>query len=117
MGAIGLCEEHLGHAADRNAIQHIIALERFLKLFFHDAAKRGPPRKVAYSKGMRAPVAIACALLVSAGAAHADRRPVAIIDLSGEEAGKDLVEKLSNILANHLDLQRMPAQFEVWLKG
>jgi hypothetical protein len=33
--AVGLGEEHLGHAADRNAVQHVVAIEGSLKRFFH----------------------------------------------------------------------------------
>ena len=69
----------------------------------------GPLCKVAYSKGMApglvARVVIVCAVLVTAGTAAAERRKVAVIDLSAEAPARKLVLDLYNVLLNHPDLQ------------
>ena len=39
VGAVGLGQEHLGHPADRDAVQDVVAFERFLERFVH---VRGP---------------------------------------------------------------------------
>jgi len=67
---------------------------------------------------MRAPVVIVWAVLAIAGPAHADKRPVAVIDLTGGESGRVLADELYRVLVDHLDLQALPrAEFQVALKG
>ncbi len=74
-----------------------------------------PSRKVTYSKGMARglpPRAVALWSILIFGIAgvslaHADRRPVAVIDLSGEPTTVVLARQLYAELANHPDLQAL----------
>lgn len=79
----------------------------------------GLPRKLAYSKGMPARVAILCAVLATAGAAYAeDRRQVAVIDLSGTDSARLLAEALRQELFSHVELKPLNnASFEAALVG
>ena len=83
--AVGLREKHLRHAADRDAVQHVVAFEGFLERFVHVRGRDAPtpaggpwalPQKVAYSKGMTtglpARVAICAVLTVQTLPARAD---------------------------------------------
>lgn len=76
----------------------------------------GRARKVAYSKGMWPDVAafrvILCALglLLAGGArAHADRRPVAVVDLANEPATRELADELRAALDVHSELRTLPS--------
>ncbi len=56
--------------------------------------------------------AIVCTvlLLLAAGRrAHADRRPVAVVDLANEQATRDLAEQLKSTLELHPDLRPLPS--------
>lgn len=65
----------------------------------------GPPRKVLYTMAMSPPraalVAALCTLIAHVAIASAERRPVAVIDLSGVPAGEQLARELGNALNNH----------------
>jgi hypothetical protein len=78
-------------------------------------------KKVAYSKGMAtglpARVVFVCAILASATIARADRRTVAVIDLSADPTAEALATELYAILTNHLDLQPINYTFIRPLKG
>ncbi len=69
----------------------------------------GPPRKVPYSKGMAsglpARVVVLCTLLCGVTIARAERRPVAVIDLSGDPATTQLARDFNPVLLSHPDLQ------------
>lgn len=79
--------------------------------------------------GLPARVVIVCAVLATAtiGRSHAQptteagvgtgRRPVAVIDLSGDEAAEVLANELYNILVNHVDLRPVNPTFIRSLKG
>ena len=68
----------------------------------------GPLCKVAYSKGM-APGLVArmvlCSLVAITASARAERRPVAVIDVSATVPARDLVRSLNTALNNHADLK------------
>jgi hypothetical protein len=75
----------------------------------------GPSRKVAYSKGMTRGlpprVALLCALGTLAGSARRgyaeDRRPVAIVDLTGDDAAKALGTAIYDQLQSHWALRSL----------
>ncbi len=67
--------------------------------------------------GVPARVVIVCALLASATFAHAERRTVAVIDLSADPAAEALATELYAILTNHPDLQPINYTFIRPLKG
>ena len=69
----------------------------------------GPPRNVPYSmqmpSGLSARVVIVCILFLGVSAAHAERRQVAVIELSEEEITKKIALDLNPVLVGHPDLQ------------
>ncbi len=71
-----------------------------------------PTRKVPYSKGMSprtaARWALVCALLIGGTIARADRRPVAVINLSQETQTREIAAALDGELAIHPDLRSLP---------
>lgn len=67
--------------------------------------------------GLPARVVVVCAILAMAPAVHAQRRPVAVIDLSADPAAEALANELYAILVNHLDLQPVNPTFIRPLKG
>lgn len=48
-------------------------------------------------------------LLIGGAQAHADRRPVAVVDLANEQATRDLGEQLKTALESHPDLRPLPS--------
>jgi hypothetical protein len=79
----------------------------------------GRARKVPYSKGMWPDVAafqaIVCALsllLVGGARAHADRRPVAVVDLANEPATRELAAELATALDGHPELRKLPSSID-----
>jgi hypothetical protein len=58
---------------------------------------------------MAARWAIVCALLFGGRAAHADRRPVAVVNLSDEHATRELATQLEAELSVHPDLRGLPS--------
>ena len=55
-------------------------------------------------------IVFAVLLLLAAGTpAHADRRPVAVVDLANEQATRDLAEQLKTTLELHPDLRPLPS--------
>src|SRR5262245_6540107 len=76
----------------------------------------------AYSKGMAsglpARVAIVCAVIVTAGAVRAERRQVAIIDLTGADASRQLIRDLHEQLVDHFELQPLSSvMYQAALQG
>lgn len=68
--------------------------------------------------GLPASVVVVCAVLATATIAHADRRPVAVIDLSADAQGEELANVLYNELVNHEGLRPVnQATFIRSLKG
>ena len=70
-----------------------------------------PVCKVAYSKGMSPGLAartvVVCVLVLLGGISRADRRPVAVVDLSGDVSALDLARELRAELVGHPELQRV----------
>ena len=68
-----------------------------------------PVAKVPYSKqmppGLPARLAVVCALMLGAAIAHAERRPVAVIDLAADAKTETLANELYRQLLTHPDLQ------------
>src|SRR5512138_2597005 len=74
------------------------------------AANRGANlENVAYSKGMSPGMAgrtaIVCTLVAWVAIAHADKRRVAVIDLSGDDKAQELAKRIGDELTNHSELQ------------
>ena len=69
----------------------------------------GPPRNVPYTKTMSSRVAawtaVVCTLLFGGAIARADRKPVAVIDLTDTQAGDELARNLGNVLNTHDQLR------------
>jgi len=68
-----------------------------------------PVRKVPYSKGMSPGLAartlFVCVVVLGGGISHADRRPVAVVDLSGAPEAAQLAKAIRAELNNHPDLE------------
>jgi len=77
-------------------------------------AALGWPRKVPYTKAMSprlaARTAVVCILIFGTAIVRADRRPVAVIDLTNTAPGEALATELGNVLNNHLELKPIDDQ-------
>jgi hypothetical protein len=58
--------------------------------------------------GLPARLAVVCILVVGVSIAHAERRPVAVIDLAGNQETKRLADQLHRQLLTHAELQPIP---------
>jgi len=58
--------------------------------------------------GLPARVAVVCTLVFGVAIAHAERRPVAVIDLSADPKTEQLAKDLNPVLLGHPDLQPIP---------